>query len=36
MRAIPPMLGAEIANVSLLRDIWFDLGETLSVEAKKT
>ena len=36
VRAIPPMLGAEIVDVFLLRDIWFDMGEVLSVEAKKT
>ena len=35
VQAAPPMRGAELINVTLLGEIWSDLGEALSIEASK-
>ncbi len=35
LQAVPPMQGAEILIEALLRDIWSDMGEALSTEAKE-
>jgi non-specific serine/threonine protein kinase len=32
---VPPMPGAELLDVALLRDVWFDMGAALSIEARR-
>ena len=34
-QAAPPMLGAELITPTLLREIWLDVGEALSIEAAR-
>jgi superfamily II DNA or RNA helicase len=35
VQSVPPMLGAEVLNAALLGDIWLDMGEALTNEAKR-
>ncbi len=35
VEAVPPMQGAEVLSVALLRDVWSDLGAALSAEARR-